>query len=292
MPDSHGGDWHFGRLILIAIFSALIGLLFDVFGVRGFIGTFAKVFIQEAAKEVIEKGVTPAPRKTDTTFDQDRQRERDRQRAQEEQDQRKVAAQRAAEEAEKRLREAEQAAAEERRRAAEADRRRIEIEIEQERQRRAAVERQQKEAEERRRIEDERRRQEAERRQNEAEERRRAEEARYFMFKICNHTPVAVAVAVEYFSPPDRDRVVKGWIRLQPGNCSTPERFLKGDFSFYANEVGGRNEWRGSSPICVEFPGPFTRVRGGGSQCAPNTLRYFTTQRVTDPELNINLNYR
>jgi uncharacterized caspase-like protein/uncharacterized membrane protein len=112
----------------------------------------------------------------------------------------------------------------------------------------------------------------------EAEERRRqieeAEEARkkaerdaLFSFRVCNKSSCKISVAISHYSDKMQTFLVEGWFTVEMGKCGNLGSYKKGWFYYYAQCYGNSRlgRWAGKTMICVEYPGPFTRVRQGGT---------------------------
>ena len=124
----------------------------------------------------------------------------------------------------------------------------------------------------------------------EADRQRRIEEEKFFVFSVCNRTSSRISVAVDYYSDDEGARVIQGWKIVDSGQCPQLGRYRRGDFNFFAKEYTGRKQWGGTVPLCVEFPGPFKRVRTGPSNCDDRSLKNFISKHVDSPSWTANIN--
>lgn len=124
----------------------------------------------------------------------------------------------------------------------------------------------------------------------EAERKRQIEEESYFIFSVCNKTSSQISVAVDYYSEQYNARVVEGWKKVDGGQCNQLGKFKKGEFHFFAKDQYGPRQWGGDFPICVEFPGPFSRVRTSATPCDPRWLKKFNTRYVGKSSWTANIN--
>jgi uncharacterized membrane protein len=111
-----------------------------------------------------------------------------------------------------------------------------------------------------------------------------------FQFRVCNNTAAFIAVAVMgHESPTPSDWTLKGWLRVEAGQCREAGSFVKGVFYFAANSPIRR--WPGTgSPLCVDA-GPFRRVHNSSQQCLPyQRLQSFSRVLVADDRYTANLN--
>lgn len=98
-------------------------------------------------------------------------------------------------------------------------------------------------------------------------------ETEYFDFEVCNHSKLQARVAVmARKNPLAGDWTVEGWFRVSSGACSTIGKYAKKAIYSVALVAGSpRMGARGSdTKLCVEFPGPFSRVHTAGYKCHPN----------------------
>jgi hypothetical protein len=123
-----------------------------------------------------------------------------------------------------------------------------------------------------------------------------------FRLRVCNTSALSAAVAVNARLDPDNpnDWTLAGWWVLEPQQCANLVDALWGWFYLYAEEKGrggGGTVWPGLSQkrdddltFCVEYPGPFQRLRRGASvTCDESLLKLFwaSDQRPAAGDLRI-----
>ena len=98
-------------------------------------------------------------------------------------------------------------------------------------------------------------------------------ETEYFDFEVCNQSKVEGRIAVMgRKNPLAGDWTVEGWFRVLSGTCSIIGKYAKRAVYSVALVAGAPNIGaRGTdTKLCVEFPGPFSRVHTEGYKCRPN----------------------
>jgi|GEM_PF-2640370 len=161
------------------------------------------------------------------------------------------------------------------------------------RQRLAAETAAEEAANQRRKAEEQAERQRAELKaaRDAAERQEQLERDRFFVFSVCNHTSTPISIAIDFFSEEDNARVVEGWKTVESGQCPQLGRYRRGEFRFFAKERNGSKQWSGNFPVCVEFPGPFKRIRAQSYNCPnPQFLKRFNTKFVDTPSWTVNIN--
>jgi len=107
--------------------------------------------------------------------------------------------------------------------------------------------------------------------------------AQTFTFQVCNRSGVTASVAVSAHPAVGDSRFqVEGWWVVATGTCSTLGTFPQGWFYYYAETPTG--DWHGSTVnLCIQNPGPFSRIDSGGYTCASNeTLVGFNGEFVNN----------
>ena len=109
-------------------------------------------------------------------------------------------------------------------------------------------------------------------------------QAQTFTFVVCNHNNVEASVATaSHASATDSNFVVQGWWSVAAGACSTIGTFPQGTFYYYAEQTNTQQlVWQGKdAQVCVQYPGPFSRVNTTNYTCASNEqLRGFTLSTI------------
>lgn len=109
-------------------------------------------------------------------------------------------------------------------------------------------------------------------------------QAQTFHFQVCNHSNVEASVATaSHVSPTDSNFVIQGWWSVPAASCQYIGYFPQGWFYYYAEQTNTQQlVWKGSDvQICVQYPGPFTRVNTANYSCANNEeLRGFTGSNI------------
>ena len=109
-------------------------------------------------------------------------------------------------------------------------------------------------------------------------------QAQTFTFKVCNHSKVSASVATaSHVSPTNGNFVVQGWWTVTAGACSTIGNFPQGTFYYYAEQTNTQElVWKGNdAQVCVQYPGPFSRVNSPNYTCASNEeLRGFILNTI------------
>jgi uncharacterized membrane protein len=112
--------------------------------------------------------------------------------------------------------------------------------------------------------------------------------AQTFNFQVCNQSAVSASVAIAALTAPGASQwQVEGWWVVPAGNCQTLGTFPDGWFYFYAEETGASgNQWAGTDvQLCVQYPGPFSRVDPANYSCQTNeVLRGFTGEQIPSNE--------
>jgi len=105
-------------------------------------------------------------------------------------------------------------------------------------------------------------------------------QAQTFHFQVCNHSAVQASVATaSHVSTTNDNFVVQGWWSVPAGTCQWIGYFPQGWFYYYAEQTDSQTlVWKGTAvQICVQYPGPFTRVNTANYSCADNEeLRGFS----------------
>jgi hypothetical protein len=111
-----------------------------------------------------------------------------------------------------------------------------------------------------------------------------------FLVRLCNYhsEQIFVALIIRPDSTQRQDWVVRGWWRVASQQCVNAARSLYGYIYAYAEAKDG-NRWPpddykhdGAIGACVEYPGPFRRVRKSGYTCRPTLLKRFWATEVRE----------
>jgi hypothetical protein len=106
---------------------------------------------------------------------------------------------------------------------------------------------------------------------------------------VSNRTTADTAIAIMAREPLNpSDWVLKGWLRVEPGQCKKGGTYLKGTFFFVANSP--IRQWNGAdTPLCVEAA-PFRKIHNRPQYClAPHRLKMFTRVAVGNDRFTVNL---
>lgn len=111
------------------------------------------------------------------------------------------------------------------------------------------------------------------------------------LLHLCNKTGSKVYVALSYRPDDDSDDwIVEGWHNVAPYSCvdkRVPNTSVVYDYA----EDDSDHYWGGDFNLCVQYPGPFSRVNTSGYTCSSNELKGFSEDDVTGlSEANINYN--
>lgn len=112
------------------------------------------------------------------------------------------------------------------------------------------------------------------------------------MIRLCNKSSTPVFVTLIYRPDAERpkDWLVRGWWTVPSTQCIDATRSLYGYF-YVHGENSNNAHWPGSDykhehaiDRCVEYPGPFSRVRtSGADKCRPELLRRFAPRVSKQP---------
>jgi uncharacterized membrane protein len=108
-------------------------------------------------------------------------------------------------------------------------------------------------------------------------------QAQMFNFQVCNQTSYSASVAVSNLTAAGSSQfVVAGWWTVGPGTCSTIGTFPQGWVYYYAEVTGNSSiGWAGTDlQLCVQYPGPFSRVNLPGFTCAGDDLKSFSADLI------------
>ncbi len=109
---------------------------------------------------------------------------------------------------------------------------------------------------------------------------------------LCNKTGLKVYAAIGYRQSVGSDNwMVEGWKVISPYSCfqdiSVPNDSVFYDYA----EDDDNGTWGGDFTLCVDHPGPFSRVNRGDYTCDAKELKGFATVDVTGlSEKTINFN--
>jgi uncharacterized membrane protein len=108
---------------------------------------------------------------------------------------------------------------------------------------------------------------------------------------LCNKTSLKIYAAVTYRQSVGSDNwIVEGWKNIEPYTCFDVRAPNDSVFYDYAEDDAG-GIWGGDFKLCVEHPGPFSRVNSSSYTCEPAELKGFDTVNVTglaDKTVNYN----
>jgi uncharacterized membrane protein len=109
-------------------------------------------------------------------------------------------------------------------------------------------------------------------------------QAQTFQFQVCNHSNVQASVATaSLVSTTNSNFEVQGWWSVAAGSCQTLGTFVQGWFYYYAEQTNTQElVWKGTdAQLCVDYPGPFTRVNTANYSCTNSEqLRGFTGSNI------------
>ena len=111
-------------------------------------------------------------------------------------------------------------------------------------------------------------------------------EDEFFTFEVCNKSQKLASVAMMGRSRPSAPFVVQGWRNVAAGSCQVMGAFARGYFYATASVWGDINSgwWQEDTRLCVELPGPFSRINSGEYTCGYNEkLMPFTRFSVASP---------
>ena len=109
-----------------------------------------------------------------------------------------------------------------------------------------------------------------------------------FVFKMCNHTPFNVQIAVMGRQTPEAPWVVRGWLMAASGACGNVGNFAKGEFYAVAIGPNGMRWGNQDAQFCVVSGQAFQRPRN--PTCQPDEVPIgFQRFQMADEQFTWNL---